>query len=47
MINESDKFCPEIPVETCEIDEFIDWFGKNFKDYEFLVSFSEVAYFKK
>ena len=46
-INECDKFFPEIPVETCEIDEFIDWFGKNFKDYEFLVSFSEVAYFKK
>jgi hypothetical protein len=36
-IKEHDCFCPEIPKETCEIDELIDWFAKNFKDYEVMI----------
>ena len=31
------SFCPEIPKETCDIDELIDWFAKNFKDYEVMI----------
>ena len=31
------SLCPGIPKKTCEIDELIDLFAKNFKDYEVVI----------
>jgi hypothetical protein len=36
-IKEHNSFCPEIPKETYDIDELIDWFAKNFNDYEVMI----------
>jgi len=37
MVKEHDRLCPDIPKETCGINEFINWFAKNFNSYKVLI----------